>query len=121
MARVRFPLLVLIIIQNHSKINGREYTGRGYALYKIDGVRVVQESDVFCFPHYEKRTYIYKYPPPSNLGYQEITLEQLKNSFMSEILKKLPQNWYIKITQKNREKVRKWFNDTDKGYNIGAG
>lgn len=103
------------------KINGREYTGRGYALYKIDGVRVVQESDVFCFPPYEKQTYIYKYPPPSNLGYQEITLEQLKNSFMSEILKKLPQNWYIEITQENREKVRKWFNDTSKRYSIGAG
>ena len=56
------------------KINGREYTGRGYALYKIDGERIIQESDVFCFPPCEKQTYIYKYPPPSNFGYQEITL-----------------------------------------------
>ena len=40
---------------------------------------------------------------------------------MSEILKKLPQNWYIEITQENREKVRKWFNDTSKRYSIGAG
>ena len=117
----RNPENYLELNQLLRKVNGKTYTASGRSRYQnSDKTFTVIESDVFCYPTYNKRTYIYRWVPHSD--YREITLQQLKNSFeIMEILNNLPQNWYIVITQENRNKVKEWYGNDDPAYSVGAG
>ena len=117
----RNPENYLELNQLLRKVNGKTYTDSGRSRYQnSDKTFTVIESDVFCYPTYNKRTYIYRWVPHSD--YREITLQQLKNSFeIMEILNNLPQIWYIVITQENRNKVKEWYGNDDPAYSVGAG